>query len=227
MSKNEDWSFSHSIHKKTGVIKRTYRYKNKACHSVILDSKLSNQLAGYSLIEKDLRNILVWLGEIKEMHTEASLDEGGAFFNFDDRKKYNLIKGLFVVSITFYGKCFSKCEGRPVKLERAQIPEEFRDLHDTCIKYRHNFAAHSGAEQLESADIALVMPSKIKSLITPLKIFTELNQPDLVWPAPGELTLIELVEAIRSFVSNKIDLLTSKIIKEEVLPKGYEYWRAK
>jgi hypothetical protein len=71
-------------------------------------------MAGYTMIEKDLRSALTWLDEIERRHVEHWSDKKRSFGRAEDRDNYNIVKGLFVALLTFYGKCFSKCEGRPV-----------------------------------------------------------------------------------------------------------------
>lgn len=221
----DDWSVNEFLDKTTGKVYRRYTYKRKPCIRVVLNSKLSQQLAGWTLIEKDLRNVGVWLKEIESRHKEAPKRKGESYGHSRDRDTYNLIKGLFVAALTFYGKCFSKCDGRPVKMERAQLEERYRVLHDECISYRHNFAAHSGAAKIESVEIALVFPEKLRAGVSP-KIYHELFQPDLAWPSgDDEVTFQQLTEHARSLAKAKITRLSDKILHEEVLPKGYGYWK--
>ena len=217
------FSVTEYIDIKSGLPHRIYTYKRKPCRRVLLESRLCSQLAGYSLIEKDLRSVLIWLGEIESRHKGAPSRKGEHFARSPNRTAYNLIKGLFVAALTFYGKCFSRCEGRPVKLERAQLDEKFWPLHDECIAYRHNFAAHSGAKKLEYVEIALVSPVKYKDKV-PFKVYRELFQPDLLWPSSQEITLISLVEHVRSIATSKIEFLTKKIQREEVIPNAHTYW---
>lgn len=47
------------VEPKSGRIHRTYTYKRKLCRRVMLESRLCSQLAGYVLIEKDLRSVLL------------------------------------------------------------------------------------------------------------------------------------------------------------------------
>lgn len=218
------WTSIDYVDKGTGKFHRIYKYKNKPCKSVYLKSRFSEHLAGYALIEKDIRSSLVWLRKIKELVGDYDGKKNGAFSINRDREKFNIVKGLFVASLTFYGKCFSKCDGRPVKLERNQLEEKFRAIHDVAISYRHNFAAHSGAMRLESARIALVVPDKIKhGKEVPTNIYTEINQPDLAWHSKDEeLWFIELLEHAQVMVKAKISKLSDKILNEEVLPKGVD-----
>ncbi|MCQ8119022.1 hypothetical protein [Methylomonas rosea] len=210
----------------SGNIERVYKYKKKPCRRLLLDSKLCRQLAGYTLIEKDLRNVLTWLHEIETRHNEGPARNDQNVHKPINRENYDLIKGLFVAALTFYGKCFSKCEGRPVKLERAQLDVKFHEIHDNCISYRHNFAAHSGAERLEHVQIALVFPVRFKNNV-PFNLYRELNQPYLLWHTSEEIALADLVEHARSIAVSKIDLLSEKIKREEILPNANKYWRTK
>lgn len=221
----DGWGIDEFLDASSGKVYRRYTYKRKPCIRVVLNSRLSQQLAGWTLIEKDLRSVEVWLNEISSRHTEAPKGKGHSYGHSSDREIYNLIKGLFVAALTFYGKCFSKCEGRPVKMERAQLEERYRVMHDECISYRHNFAAHSGAAKIERVEIAVVLPDKLRCGVLP-RIYRELNQPDLAWPiGDWQVSFQQLVEHAMGIARRKISLLSDKILKEEVLPKGYEYWR--
>ena len=207
----------------TGKAYRIYTYKRRACARVELTSRLAEQLAGYTLIEKDLRSVLIWLDEVESRHDEGPSEKKHSYSRGKDRENYNLIKGLFVALLTFYGKCFSKCDGRPVKLERAQLENRFHELHDDCIEYRHNFAAHSGAKKIEHVEIALVYPVKYKKEVN-FMIFRELHQPDVFSPKVGAVTLRELFEHARGKALAKIDLLVEKIKNEEIIPNTHKYW---
>jgi hypothetical protein len=222
-----DWNAKEVIDQTTGKVHRLYTYKRKPCFRRVLNSHLAKQLAGYVLIEKDLRTVGVWLNELDSLHTDGPTRKGEHYKKGIDREKYNIVKGLFVAALTFYGKCFSKCEGRPVKLERAQLDKKFLILHDECISYRHNFAAHSGAAKLEYVEIAVVFPQKPK-LGTGPKIYRELFQPDFISPSsPDDVSFNALVEHVKTIVDAKINRLHEKIMKEEVLPMGFDYWKRK
>lgn len=112
-----------------------------------------------------------------------------------------------------------------MKLERAQLEEKFHRLHDECIAYRHNFAAHSGAKKLEYVEIALVSPVKHKEKID-FRIYQELYQPDLFWPSPEDISIAQLVEQARAIARKKCELLVEKIQREEVIPNAKKYWQA-
>jgi hypothetical protein len=216
----------HFIDRVTGKTYRRYTYKGRPCVRVEVKSKIVDQLAGYTLIEKDLRSVRIWLEEIDRLHTDRPTRESERYHAPEDRERYNIVKGLFVAALTFYGKCFSKCEGRPVKLERAQLDTAFLELHDDCIAYRHNFAAHSGAKRIEHVEVAVVFPAKPKP-DSPVQIFRELHQPDLFWPREPSRTLVDLVDHVRLVADRKISQLTSKVAGTELRKVVTAYSRAK
>lgn len=220
-----DWTVKNFIDAKTGKPHRLYRYKNKVCGKVFLKSRLCDQLAGWSLIEKDLRSATSWMDLIDKLNENAGVT-GKEFHWNEDRELGIQVKGLFVAALTFYFKCFSKCEGRPVKLERAQLDENYREVHDHFVAMRHNFAAHNGAEKHEYVNIALVMPLRCKKgKPAPQQLYMELFQPDAAISAGVEgLTWQKLFEHCRSIVERKRALLVDKILEEEVAPKGADYW---
>ena len=108
---------------------------------------MARQMSGYVLIEKDLRSAAIWLAEINKIRGDDVLLDHKGSRHSKDRERYNLVKGLFVAALTFYGKAFSQCEGRRVKLERRQLETEFHEAHDEAISFRNYFAAHSGKFQ--------------------------------------------------------------------------------
>lgn len=222
LNKGNGWKIREVIGDTVTERQTFYYYKGKLAPRIQLKSKLAEQLGGYSLIDKDLRNVLAWLQTIDDLFPENTRPYETVISS--DRKTFNTVKGLFVASITFYGKCFTQCEGRRVKLEKKIMDANFYDEHEELIKLRHNFAAHSGAEKCEDVKIALVLPPKISSNEQP-EIYREISQPDLYMSEKDdEVTFRKLVEHVREKVVEKMNLLANKILLEEVAPQGKEYW---
>ncbi len=217
------WQVKEAIDSETGTVHRFYTYKRKPCKRIVLETHLSKQLAGYLLIEKDLRSIAIWLTEIEKLHPMAGDRKDARNKRGENREVFNLVKGLFVAALTFYGKCFTKCEGRRVKLERVHISPEFHDMHDECMSLRHNFAAHSGAKMIERAQVVLVLPPKQQKTAAPC-LYREVDQPDMILSAEGEASFSELVEHARLIAEKKITALNEKIMREQVIPLGYTHW---
>ncbi len=194
-----------------------YLYKGKPAPSVRMTDKISEQYAAYSLIEKDLRSVIAWLNEIEKLNPEP-IDR------WKNPDKMNLIKGLFVAALTFYGKCFTSCEGRKVKLESSIFDAEQLEVHDNIMKLRHNFAAHSGAENFEEVKVSLALHPKKNSDMKP-QLYSELSQPD--YTTAEELAFKELVVKLQEKVFEKRTQVGEKVLEKIVAPKGKSYWYKK
>ena len=219
------WSKRTILEPDTGKSYNKYFYKRKPAYRVEVDTPKAKVLAGYGLIEKDLRSALIWLNGIKEIkkNDKNFTDPKGHVKATYDREQFNLVKGLFVAALTFYGKCFSQCEGRGVKLQKSNLDEQFHEEHDNAMSFRHNFAAHSGAKKLEFSTVVVALDEKKKAS----PFFTcELAQPDTF--CNDDLTkLINLFEHAKGFAVKKIEILSEKVCKEDVMSKGSEYWYKK
>ncbi|WP_420600718.1 hypothetical protein [Neptuniibacter sp.] len=194
-----------------------YFYLDKKAPSVRMTDKISQQYAAYTLIEKDLRSVVFWLEEIERLSPDQT-------DRVKDPDKMNIIKGLFVAALTFYGKCFASCEGRKVKLERSNIDEEFQDAHDHVMILRHNFAAHSGAENFEEVSVSLALHPSKKSDMKP-KLYTELSQPDYI--SAESLAFKELAAHLQKTTFAKRSSVGEVVLEKVVAPKGKMHWYKK
>lgn len=200
-----------------GGLKNKYFYNKIPAPSISMEDKISQQYAAYTLIERDLRSVIFWLEEIEKQNPDT-LDR------VKNPEKMNLIKGLFVAALTFYGKCFTSCEGRKTKLERAQIDPVHQEVHDRVMSLRHNFAAHSGAENFEEVRVSLVLHPDIGSNMKP-QLYTEMFQPDYI--STDELAFLALAKSLQQLVKIKRGSVGEKVLEKVVLPQGKEYWYAK
>ena len=196
-------------------LKNRYFFDKRRAPSIKMVDKISQQYAAYTLIEKDLRSVIFWLEEIERQAPEQ-LDR------VKNPDKMNLIKGLFVSALTFYEKCFTSCEGRKLKLERkVHVSEEYLNTHDQVIKLRHNYAAHSGAENFEEVRVSLVLHPSKKSDMKP-QLYSELKQPD--WVAEESLNFKSLAKDLQEKVKKKRSSVGEVVFEKIVKPKGKHYW---
>jgi hypothetical protein len=201
-----------------------YYYKGRLAPRIQLTSHLAQQLAGFTLIDKDLRNVLAWLSEIDVLFPKSERPTTPTIAS--DRKRFNVVKGLYVASVAFYAKCFTQCEGRRAQLNRTNLDEDYRELHDEIMRQRHNYVAHSGADRFEEVQIALVLAPTKTSSEAP-RLWKELFQPDLIVTDEGEKTFEDLVKHAQTKALAKMAGLNEKIMQEDVLPKGKDYWYKK
>lgn len=213
---SDGWTIEETYTPKKGL-KNKYFYRGKEAPLVSMTDKISQQYAAYTLIEKDLRSVVFWLEEIEKL----SPDQIERIKNPD---KMNLVKGLFVAALTFYGKCFTSCEGRKVKLERKQLSEDQQVVHDQIMELRHNFAAHSGAENFEDVKVTLALHPKIKSNMKPM-LYSELYQPDYIFT--DKVDFKKLVLALRESIRNKRTSVGEVVLEKVVAQKPKKYWYKK
>ncbi|MBA5764692.1 hypothetical protein H2O73_20230 [Vibrio sp. 404] len=220
----DGWSKVTVLNPETSDFYNRYYYKRVKAKRVEITTPKAQVLASYTLIEKDLRSVAVWLNEIESMmKADVKLVQDPKNRKSDhDRTRYNLIKGLFVAALTFYAKCFATCEGRKVKLEKKNLDEDFRKKHQSAIDMRNNFAAHSGAEKVEKVKVVLALDTKRRKGAVPY--FTrELGQPD-TYTLENLAEFRGLVEHVKSFVDGKIDTLNKKVLEDDIISKGGDYW---
>lgn len=221
------WSKFTALDPKTKEFYNRYYYKRVKAHRVVIETPKARALAAYTLIEKDLRSTSIWLNEIKELLATDKVIAGkkGPQQSAHDRTRYNLVKGLFVASLTFYAKCFATCEGRRVKLEKKNLKGEFQNHHDTIMETRHNFAAHSGAKQVEKVHVVMALDSKRRRGAVPF-LTRELAQPDS-YSLESIESFISLVSHVKSFVDQKIDTLNERVLRDDILTRTPDYWYSK
>ncbi|WP_281649144.1 hypothetical protein [Parendozoicomonas sp. Alg238-R29] len=205
------------LHDEKSNSKNIYTLEDKVAPQIYLTDAISKKYAAYTLIEKDLRNVIAWLEEIEKIKPRFE-------DNVQDRSKMLVVKSLFVSAITFYAKCFTSCEGRKIKLDKATISKEFIDTHNQAMKLRHNYTAHSGAENFEEVKISLVLHPHIQSLEY-CNIFTELKQPFFM---PDEnFKFMELVKWLQEKVWEKRTSIGELVLEKSVKSKGPRFWYEK
>lgn len=220
------WKVESVVIPETGEHYNRYFFKRVRAKRIPLKSKLAMQLGGYALIERDLRIVGTWLEEMHkhcEPLPENSRAGWGATRSSDE--EHPIVQSLFVSSVSFYGKCFSQCDGRKIKLDKKWVPHKFEDTHDLLIQMRNNFTAHSGATKFERVNVALVLAAKGNKLKDEALLYRELYQAESMRSLSSDDSSFEqLVEVLHEKVLLKLKSLNDKIFKEEINPKGMSYW---
>jgi hypothetical protein len=218
------WKEVSIIDPDTGEHCQQYYFRRTRARRIPLTSHLARQMAGYALIERDLRMTLQWLNSIAQL-SEAPKNRNRYAWTDKEDEAHALTLGLFVAALVFYGKCFSDCEGRRIRLSEEWIPQGFEDSHRLLIAMRNNFAAHSGAERFEAVNVVLVIPEKKDRIRDKPRLYRELRQTEaLVSQHDDEFSAIKLVQELHKKVMNKLQELNDKIFRDEINPKGMAYW---
>lgn len=201
------------------TIERIYKQGGKIIPRIPLSGHYIEQYIALMQLDKDLRNVLGWNELAEEMLHGMDQEKN---FNEPDMKKNLILKSLFVSKITTYAKCFTEAKGRRITLNRANVPEEHRSMHDDLIQARHNFTAHKGDSMYEASGMSLLLPGKKKSMYCHL--FSELNQANFYSDEEGFEETKKLCESLRSYIKGKQEKLLAKIYDEKIHSKPISFW---
>jgi hypothetical protein len=173
------WTEATGIRDPQSGFKSRYYHEGKVALRHPISSKQTKHLAGYTLMEKDVRNLLEWINELKRIQTENGdplVVEGDQPIR-GDKTKNVIAKALFISLITVYGKLFTGAKGRMVSLNKTIYKESnFLAQHDELMLLRHNYTAHSGDERIEKCEVVIALAIKDGTLHH--RLYTELGQPN-------------------------------------------------
>lgn len=200
-------------------IERIYKQKGVTLPRIPLKGRFVEQYVSLQLLDKDLRNVIGWEGLIKKIYDDLNEEQ---HFIQPDLEKNLLLKSLFISKVITYGKCFTEAKGRRFTLQRNNVPEQCRDLHDEIMNVRHNFAAHKGEYEYDQGGLALILPGTKKKRY--YHIFSELHQINYGTNEKDNARFLQLYDSLRDFVKGKQDKLIEKIYAEKIHTQTMRYW---
>ena len=211
-----DWKVDEIINI-DGSIGNKYYYKGKRASKVILEGKIAEEMAGYTLIYHDVNMILKWLNFVINEHKKIGIDKTkqSRLKNTPEnlRDNFDLIKAFMIAAFTFYCKIFTKAPGRKIKLQKSIFKEdnEFLRIHDELMVFRHNLSAHSGNQKIESVQVSLILDSLKERNTRPLIVRT-MDQPN-AFTNKFLQDFVKICEFISDFVDKKIHQLNDEFYK--------------
>lgn len=215
--KKGDW-WQKIIISKMGVPVYSYHYLMKSGKPGIvfeIDAKIIRRFCGYTLIEKDMRDVIAFLGAHHKI-----VDQGNSTENDF------LVKALVRAIAITYGKCFvNATEGRKVTLKRNIISDKNQTAHDELMEMRHQYVAHAGESIYESCMFAYLLPQIKKNRKSPFETvgFIELRQ--CITTANFLISYESLFKEVHDYIKDKLQLLEEKVdifLKNLSLEKFYE-----
>ena len=221
-----DWEVEETI-TKTGAIDNTYYFKGERSIKIPLEGMIATRMAGYTLINHDLRMILAWLKMLIDEYNKLGLDKAKQTVVHItpeiNRDKFDELKAFMVAAVTFYGKLFTKADGRKVKLEVNLFGAnpKYIQIHNEVMMYRHNFSAHSGQAKVEYVEVYLVLDSKKERATRPL-IARIMNQPNAFTNKFID-NFIEVCKYLLAKMDDKLVELNSDFYKN-LTPERYELY---
>lgn len=206
----------------TGELKAVYTFNNEIVERVKLSGRIAARASSLSLIHRDLKSAKEWYQKANDLVERKELTaDGKAYGNILDLDLSSEIRALFVASLTFYGKAFSEAKGRKLKMERDWLDSDYFELHDSIINYRHNFAAHSGNQDYESAETSLLLIRKNGK--TFYQAVTDRKQMSMIGVEEEHVNMIDLFEHAIQIVEKKYNE-TLERIRTYVMQKSYSFW---
>lgn len=190
-----------------------------------VNTKESRQLSGYVLIEKDLRDTLVFL----RLHQKFIIDQQKELSSasLDDKSTMLLHKALVRAAVVTYGKCFAgtkgkgeNAEGRRAKLKDDIISEENKKLHEFLMSMRNKYVAHAGQSEHESCKMVIAIPPKNKFKKGQDVIYMQCSE--LFQSVTSQDMLVScdsLIEELSTWVKDKISHLEKRIIGKGLNPE--------
>lgn len=120
------------------------------CPYVILDSRLSKQLAAYTSMFKDLNECLHSISYLKSILYSKKVEQV-------------VTQSLLFASIVKYAKCFTSGEGRGTSLNSKNVFKKellkHKEFHNEVMHIRNQYLAHAGNTAHETrAMVAILNP---------------------------------------------------------------------
>lgn len=145
-------------------VSNKYFYDDKQCPSYTLTSQQAKNFAAYALIKKDLKYVLKAFKFASSIATDefhVKGDENAITYRSEIDTDADMLKAFYISAIVTYGKCFTKADGKKVKLEYKTIfkgdEKELVTLHLEMMDQRHSYIAHGGKTKYETVSPVVVL----------------------------------------------------------------------
>ncbi|MDF7789562.1 hypothetical protein P4908_04780 [Pantoea ananatis] len=202
-----------------GRVEQTFYENDMLLPKIPLTGKMIAKVRAMFLIEKDLRNILSWIGLSKRIFSEPTLLDS---FGEGDEYRNIFLKSLLISIVTSYMKCFNTTKDRSFSLDDAQVPKEFKQIHLKVKEIRNNFAAHKGAFIHDNCSFSLVV-SGLKENPT-LEIMPHLIHPNGIRSSKELDDLFSLCKYLHTYVYDKSEDALNQIMEKGIHPHSLDYW---
>lgn len=214
--KRDEWWIKRFI-RKDGSHKITHHFGSKTAQpfpEIILNTRISRQLAGYLLIEKDLKDLKALLIEHEKRFQETPEPENDI-----------ILQALMKAIVVTYGKCFAEAKERKITLNLQCIPKESLNAHQYMIEMRNKYVAHADKSLHERIDLILLLPphKKIKRALRGKDVNGTIKlQKHLTQSTTNSLlndgSVKQLTSELLTHVQNKISKLNEKLGLDAIDP---------
>jgi len=186
------------------------------CPQIKLDSMQSKLFANYALIKKDLKFCKQALKiAISLAKSSDDLTSKGQFrAEFDEES--DILKAMYISFVVTYGKCFTKADGRRVKLETKEIFEddEVKEEHLSVMTQRHEYIAHGGKTNLEQVEPIVILHPDISENFAPLLTTQSFHLAGL--SCEHFESLFELVIYVDKYLDQLLEKKSKALVDKEI-----------
>lgn len=206
--------FQKAFYNNVGTVIFSYHYGAKikpAAKFFEIDSHKSKQLCSYKLIEKDLRDVRIFLNEYDRLLKSHS----GKFKGPNNTPTEGILAKALLSAITIhYFRCFPGGYGRTAHLQEQSISESNQQTHNFLKALRNQYIAHSDESDFESCkSVFLIPPEKASHRHEQFAgLSFELKQAYGAEMFANDISL--LLDELVAGVNAKIESLSNNIINE-------------
>ena len=214
---NSEWTFNVESNKYV----KEFSFDDQECPSYEVSWKKSDALGRYSLIQKDLKQLMKMASIGANLACDKPDIQGkanGYIFDTDDETSL-IRKALYVSLVITYGKCFASASGRRLKLDKSAVfnsdTQNLVVLHEQLIEARNQYVAHGGNTDLESFSVSLVFHPNSNQKIPPIMSVDSYYVNSLSKSSFERYQ--KLFEYLNNFVVNKMNVLYEKVYEEHII----------
>lgn len=214
---NSEWTLDVESNK----FKKIFIWDGKKCPSYEISWGKSEQLGRYSLIQKDIKQLIKMASIAEDLacdRVDIQTKNYGYFFDTDDEMAL-IIKALYISLVITYGKCFASAKGRRIKLDKDAVfnknNKHLEVLHEQLIEARNQYVAHGGNTNLESFSVSLIFQPNLSQKTTPMMSVDSYYVNSI---SKGSFKKYKkLFEHLNNFVVDKMRILSEKIYDEHII----------
>lgn len=173
-------------------------YKGKRCESEILDNPIAKRRKALAMISHDLSSCCSYLVLLAN-DNNCVID--GALYK------------AFVIT---YAKCFVSGKDRGLSLKAVEVfsdfPKELKAIHESIMKARHKFVAHSDCLNSQKSEICIIYPPENTENLIP-----HIVSANLEFQKPVATTfngLVILISELQEYVDNLIVNCDNNLIEK-------------
>ncbi|STX50464.1 Uncharacterised protein [Legionella busanensis] len=214
---DDDWYEKKTINEQRVPV-FTYHYKRKSASptpTILLKTKLAQNLCGYILIKKDIKDTILFIQEHNKLVQTS-----------DNIGKNIILKGLTRAIVITYGKCFTDADGRKIRLDKKFIKTKTnQEIHALLMEMRNQYVAHAGKSIHEKICLSLLCPppKEVNKVLRGKNVKGKIILEQQLFQTTSTIefndgTVLSLLNELRNSLDKKISQIQEKLGLENLDP---------